>query len=152
MRIFRLLILTTLIASQLTGCSVFIPEHLLGNTNVVIQSMTPRVNVGSPVTLRVKYRVERFSEEKTYFMLVCSMRARNTCKASPSLAVPVKDKSGTIALSFAYSAESDLVLLVEGEPRYKDDCAADTVGCWPTYTNGIGSDSIDLFTANGGDQ
>jgi hypothetical protein len=143
--------LVALAASHLAGCSVFIPEHLLGNTNVVVQSTTPaigsRVDIGSPVSVKVKYRVENYSPYKHYYMLVCSL---NTCRSSPALAVPIKGKAGTTTLSFGYSEEADMVLLVEDEPKSKtESCAANVrpEHCWPTYTNVIGSDLIPLLGA-----
>lgn len=145
-------VLVALAASHLAGCSVLIPAHLLGNTNVVVKSTTPeigsRVGMGSPVSVRVKYRVENYSSNRHYYMLVCSL---NTSRSSPILAVPIRDKSGTTTLSFGYSEQADMVLLVEGEPKDKtEQCAANVrpEHCWPTYTNVIGSALIPLLGAD----
>ena len=136
-------------AVHVAGCAAVLPGTLVGNTNVIVESTSPpkgsRVQVGSPVTARVKYRVEPYSPGKQYFLLVCSVE---TCGTSPLASLPVTGKSGTATLSFAYSDQADMVLLVAGEARDTTVYCAPGVKpehCYPTSTNVIGSDSIVLL-------
>jgi hypothetical protein len=104
-----------LATALLTGCHVFLPDHLLdGEGALSVVSVTPKTPVmGEIVKIRAKCRLYSFHPAKNFYLLVCSPK---TCRYSPDMVSAIKKEAGTISTSFPYSSTTEMVFVAEGDP------------------------------------
>ena len=130
-------------AALLSGCSAFIPEHLWSiDPDLYVTSMKPasgsRVAYGTPIKVKLKYRIDPFREGQRYYVLLCgqdTLRWEATCGTSHEHVFEVVKPRGTVSISFPFSESTRWAVLVARQPKVVQ-CALNDAWCTSPSTLG----------------
>lgn len=146
----RLRVMALGMAALLSGCAVFVPEHLWGiDPNLYVTSVTPgrgsSVAYGTPISVKLKYRIDPFQEGRRHYILLCgqdTLKWESTCGTTHEHVFEVVKPRGTVSLSFPFSESTRWAVLVARQPKVVQ-CAPNNA--WCTHQGTLGAADLYLF-------
>lgn len=90
-----------------------------------------RVTYGTPITIKLKYRIDPFREGERYYVLLCgqdTLQWESTCGTSHEHVFEIANAHGTLSISFPFSQSTRWAVLVARQPKVVQ-CARNDAWC-----------------------